>query len=225
MKRKNGFTLIELLAVIVILAIISLIATPIILGIIEDTKKDAFLNSVLSLIHATDMDIVLKNYEEEYTYTVENGTVSNLDIPVKNIEGMSGSILYDAEGEEIYAIHNGVYCVKKMENMSKAEISEYVEGKCIIAPVLTESDISFITYRRLCPQPKQKISRFVLEIFYTKHIAFNWLSSYNNYQKKKSIGASVVKLCSRAIRRKSGVFCNEYYRLETRKNQGGFINV
>lgn len=81
-----------------------------------------------------------------------------------------------------------------------------------------------ITYRRLCPQPKQKISRFVLEIFYTKHIAFNWLSSYNNYQ-KKSIGASVVKLCSRAIRRKSGVFCNEYYRLETRKNQGGFINV
>ena len=41
-----------------------------------------------------------------------------------------------------------------------------------------------ITYRRLCPQPKQKISRFVLEIFYTKHIAFNWLSSYNNYQKK-----------------------------------------
>ena len=32
--RKSGFTLIELLAVIVILAIIALIATPIILGIV-----------------------------------------------------------------------------------------------------------------------------------------------------------------------------------------------
>ena len=34
MKRKKGFTLIELLAVIVILAIIALIATPIILNMI-----------------------------------------------------------------------------------------------------------------------------------------------------------------------------------------------
>ena len=39
--RNKGFTLIELLAVIVILAIIALIATPIILGIIKDTKKEA----------------------------------------------------------------------------------------------------------------------------------------------------------------------------------------
>lgn len=40
MKNK-GFTLIELLAVIVILAIIALIATPIILGIIEDSRTAA----------------------------------------------------------------------------------------------------------------------------------------------------------------------------------------
>lgn len=40
MKNK-GFTLIELLAVIVILAIIALIATPTILGIINDAKTNA----------------------------------------------------------------------------------------------------------------------------------------------------------------------------------------
>lgn len=40
MKNK-GFTLIELLAVIVILAIIALIATPVILGIINDTRDQA----------------------------------------------------------------------------------------------------------------------------------------------------------------------------------------
>ena len=41
MKNIKGFTLIELLAVIVILAIIALIATPIILGIIDDARKSA----------------------------------------------------------------------------------------------------------------------------------------------------------------------------------------
>lgn len=40
MKNK-GFTLIELLAVIVILAIIALIATPVILGIINDSRTQA----------------------------------------------------------------------------------------------------------------------------------------------------------------------------------------
>jgi len=39
--KKNGFTLIELLAVIIILAIVALIATPIILDVVEDAKKSA----------------------------------------------------------------------------------------------------------------------------------------------------------------------------------------
>lgn len=38
---KKGFTLIELLAVIIILAIVALIATPIILDVVEDAKKSA----------------------------------------------------------------------------------------------------------------------------------------------------------------------------------------
>ena len=44
--RNKGFTLIELLAVIVILSIIALIATPIILNIIGDTKKEVNDRSV-----------------------------------------------------------------------------------------------------------------------------------------------------------------------------------
>ena len=38
---KKGFTLIELLAVIIILAIVALIATPIILDVVEDARKSA----------------------------------------------------------------------------------------------------------------------------------------------------------------------------------------
>ena len=42
--RKKGFTLIELLAVIIILAIIALIATPIVLNVINDARKSAGLS-------------------------------------------------------------------------------------------------------------------------------------------------------------------------------------
>lgn len=44
--NKSGFTLIELLAVIVILAVIALIASPIILGIIEDSRESSRVRSV-----------------------------------------------------------------------------------------------------------------------------------------------------------------------------------
>ena len=44
MALNKGFTLIELLAVIIILAIIALIATPIILNVIDDAKKSAGLS-------------------------------------------------------------------------------------------------------------------------------------------------------------------------------------
>lgn len=43
---KKGFTLIELLAVIILLAVISIIATPIITNIIETSKESANLRSI-----------------------------------------------------------------------------------------------------------------------------------------------------------------------------------
>ena len=58
--RKNGFTLIELLAVIVILAIIALIATPIILGIINNAREESNERSV-----------------ELYASAVRNGMAAN----------------------------------------------------------------------------------------------------------------------------------------------------
>ena len=54
MKNKKGFTLIELLAVIVILAIIALIATPIILNMIENAKKGAAKDSAYGYIEAIE---------------------------------------------------------------------------------------------------------------------------------------------------------------------------
>ena len=61
---RKGFTLIELLAVIVILAIIALIATPIILGIINNSKEESYKRSIEVYAKALENAIVdyqLKN--------------------------------------------------------------------------------------------------------------------------------------------------------------------
>lgn len=52
---KKGFTLIELLAVIVILAIIALIATPIILGIINDARDEAKQRSAELVVQSVEL--------------------------------------------------------------------------------------------------------------------------------------------------------------------------
>ncbi len=58
-QNKKGFTLIELLAVIVILAIIALIATPIILNMINDAKKSAAKDSAYGYMKSVDNYIAL----------------------------------------------------------------------------------------------------------------------------------------------------------------------
>ena len=95
--KKKGFTLIELLAVIVILAIIAVIATPIILGIVENTRKEAFQRSVELVEKATDLNVNNKIYETNYTYTLTDGVISD-DVKVTNTEGMNGTINYDKDG-------------------------------------------------------------------------------------------------------------------------------
>ena len=126
MKRRNGFTLIELLAVIVILAIIALIAVPMILGIVEDAKRDAFLRSVEMVVSTTDLDINTKPYTHTYMYTITDGDISNLNIPIKNTKGMNGSVKYDNKGNTAYAVNNGKYCVVK-EYSGQVIIKDYDE--------------------------------------------------------------------------------------------------
>lgn len=55
MKGNKGFTLVELLAVLVILAIIALITTPIILGVIEDSRQSGAEDKAWGVVDAIKM--------------------------------------------------------------------------------------------------------------------------------------------------------------------------
>ena len=61
--NNKGFSLPELLAVIVLIAMIALITTPIVLNVIEDSSEDVFMENALSLSKAAD------NYYTSLTLT------------------------------------------------------------------------------------------------------------------------------------------------------------
>ena len=119
---KRGFTLIELLAVIVIIAIISLIAYPTITGIVERTKKEAFKESVNNLILAGENYIIKYSADhqgEGLTYPVTficNGesciNSDNDKLPFKGKVPSDGNLIIRGE-KDIYAeyISDGKYCV------------------------------------------------------------------------------------------------------------------
>ena len=86
MKNKKGFTLIELLAVIVVLAIIALIATPIVMNTIKSAKKGAAERSADSYINAVETAVATAKLDgkdvADGTYQIDgNGNLTGEGLP------------------------------------------------------------------------------------------------------------------------------------------------
>ena len=72
MKQK-GFTLIELLAVIVILAIIALIATPMILGVIDTAKRGSAESSAIGYVESVEKSIMIQQLNQQGASAIAPG--------------------------------------------------------------------------------------------------------------------------------------------------------
>ncbi len=64
MKKKNAFTLIELIAVLVILAVVSLVVAPLILNVVRRAKDSANKRSIDGYGRA--VEYAMANYQLEY---------------------------------------------------------------------------------------------------------------------------------------------------------------
>ena len=142
MKRNEmAFTLIELLAVIVILAIIALIATPLAINVIEDAKKNAFKNTAYGLIDAVKLHhaehYLNENVQDyEFVFPEADGLVYSGTVPDGGILRMT------ADGKISLAIYHDKWCVTKGVKDNDVVISKYEDNKCILPE---ETDIPIIT--------------------------------------------------------------------------------
>ncbi len=103
-KKKKGFTLIELLAIIVILAIIAVITVPIILNIIENSKRGAVIDSAygykdsINKYYVTELannpEFALSDglYTVQSDGSIKNGDNSTYTIPFTGTKPSGGSI-------------------------------------------------------------------------------------------------------------------------------------
>ena len=78
-EKNKGFTLIELLAVIVILAVIALIATPLIMGVINNARKNSARNNIYGYVKAVELALASNTSEEvsdlDGMYTIDGKTI------------------------------------------------------------------------------------------------------------------------------------------------------
>ena len=131
MKRNNnGFTLIELLAVIVILAIISLIAVPVVMNIITKSRKSTFKDSAYGIIKAGELyyaDRLLEpeGMTEDKMFTFPSDTIG---LDIKGSKPSSGSVIVTKEGKVAIGVTDGKYCVTKGYEDSGVTITEDVEN-------------------------------------------------------------------------------------------------
>ena len=84
---KKGFTLIELLAVIIILAIVALIATPIILDVVEDARKSAaksetsmILSGIQSYCATEDMKVQMGSVQASSAKCSGKSSITAADV-------------------------------------------------------------------------------------------------------------------------------------------------
>src|SRR5574344_2024567 len=116
--KKKGFTLIELLAVIVILAIIAIIVTPIITGVIKKAKDSADLRSAEAYVKAGE------NYFSQSPLnnsTLDTNVIDNLDVSSKKAEDGS-SLVVNSDGTTDMAIIIDDKCYRKTFSESIKDI-------------------------------------------------------------------------------------------------------
>lgn len=107
--NKKGFTLIELLAVIVILSILALIATPVILGVIDSVKKEALKNSAYGVLEAASLYYARNSSDFSVKeFTLKNGKfVSGTEtLTIKGEVSGTGNLIISDHGELTLCLNN-----------------------------------------------------------------------------------------------------------------------
>lgn len=123
MKNTKGFTLIELLAVIVILAVIALIATPMVLNTIDQAKEGAVRASAYNVISAVETQIAT-NMLSNTSLSCKDWKDKSISVKGTKVESISLSISNGVVTNGTIVLENGVAVIADGE-VSSVTVSSY----------------------------------------------------------------------------------------------------
>ncbi len=124
----KGFTLIELLAVIIILAIVSLIATPLVFDIISDSKKSANLTQSYMILKGAEMMYTSSLLNDDLTDSFDGVTDVYDLIEFNGSKPDDGMVMIDKSGNISMAVIIDEVCYTKYNNESKVHVTNIGEG-------------------------------------------------------------------------------------------------
>ncbi len=123
--KKKGFTLVELLAVIVILAVIALIATPMIMDVIEKSRRGAAIESVNGILEAAEnyqLESMLEG--EEYQQTID---LTSDILTYKGSKSSKGTLVIGENNQMSIIAQIGKYCIQKDYNDESPKVVDKEE--------------------------------------------------------------------------------------------------
>ena len=143
MKNRKGFTLIELLTVIAILAVIMLIATPIILGVLDKARRNTYKNQLLLYVEALKQQSALVLMGPGYSklqevdsnfYTPTNSTAGSIvRVSVESLNQVMDNPTLTSDDDKFFYVEytaNGYnyYIGEGISNNSYTTTCEYATG-------------------------------------------------------------------------------------------------
>lgn len=130
---KKGFTLIELIAVIVIIGIIALITIPFITNIVQNSRRDVFVDSAYSIIDAANQ------YRATAIMTHKDRTLNITYPDTEKKLSLSGALTpdygnlkMDEEGNIEFKLWSdrAKVCLTKTKNENKIQMTDIEKQNC-----------------------------------------------------------------------------------------------
>ena len=134
---KKGFTLIEILAVIIVLALVSVIAAPSLIGVINKSRLNALKSSAYGLINASNLYYTQYQNSQNIRFDINDNIATSSDTSNKlkykgNIK--EGTTIIKSNGQTVVCVTDGKNSAYKNYNESKVSL---ISGKACSIPSST----------------------------------------------------------------------------------------